>query len=237
MFLKKEYQNKKEATAKLYSKEQDEYKLEEIILNQFDPDKVNKKPTSEKELYLYYAENSDIMIQYLRITVNNELRPLVNEIRALFGHLTEYNTEQQSDKRELEKAYGHFRRLTLDAFKILCDEFDEALVKIMMKQYHYNFNSVNVKYLKDFSDLYISAKQAYVKAQQAEKPGSDSTSSDNIIKLYHEACKEYIKLKRLYFKNRTKVNRVRRKTLTLAIATVVSFVFSTAVSILDFILQ
>ncbi len=236
MFQKKKYQKHIEPQIETQSQEQDEFRLEEIILKRFDSAKINKKPKTEQELYQYYAENSDIMVQYLRLTVKNELRPLVNEIRAFFGHLTEQNTEKKIDKRELEKAYGHFRRLTLDSFKILCDEFDGVLIKIMMKQYHYNFNSVNVKYLKEFSDLYIQAKQAYVKAQQAERTGSDSTSSENIIQLYHIACKKYIELKRLYFKNKKAVDRTRMKIKILASATVVSFVFSTVVSILNWIL-
>lgn len=228
---------KNKFTSGFLSRKKDEYRIEEIILNKFDSIKTNKKPKTEKELYNYFVKNSDVVIQYLKIVVRNELRPLINEVRALFGHLTEQNTESKIDKRELEKAYGHFRRLTLDSFKILCDEFDNILTDILMKQYHYNYNSVDVNYLKDFSDLYISAKQAYVKAQQAEKTGSDSTSSENVIMLYHEASKKYIKLKRLYFDHRKKINYVRIKSKILIGATLATFVFSSIVSILNLIFK
>jgi len=90
-----------------------------------------------------------------------------------------------------------------------------------------------VNYLKKYSDLYISAKQAYIIAQQAEKTGSDSTGEENVIKLYHTACKKYIELKRHYCKNKREINRVIRMTKGLFIANVVSFVFSTIVSILS----
>ncbi len=179
-----------------------ESQLEVIILEEFDADIINKKPESEKELYNYYSENTDIVLQYLRIKVSKVMRPLTNEIRAIFGHLTEQNTETKIDKRELEKAYGHFRRLTLDAFKILCDTYNEFLYSKMVEQYRYNFNTINVSYLKDYSELYISAKQAYIAAQQSEKTGSDSTSNNNVIKLYLDACKKYIKLKQLYCDNK-----------------------------------
>lgn len=213
-----------------------EYDLEEIILKDFDADAINQKPQTEKELYQYYAQYTDILVQYLRLKVTSILRPLTNEVRALFGHLTDQNTEEQIDHRELEKAYGHFRRLTLDSFKILCDEYDNFLSQKMASQYRYNFNSVNVNYLKDYSSMYISAKEAYIIAQQAEKTGSDSTGEENVIKLYHTACKKYIELKRHYCNNKKKINRVRRWEKGLLIATVASFVFSTTISILTIIL-
>ncbi len=219
------YKKKKE-------KEQAQAELEEIILKDFDSELLNTKPFTEKELYLYYAMYSDIVVQYLRLAVRNELRPLTNEVRAVLGHLTEKNTDTHVDQRELEKAYGHIRRLTLDAFKILCDEYDDFFVKTMMKQYHYNFNSVDVRYLQNYSSLYIQANKAYTLAQQAEKTGSDSTGTENIIQLYHIAAKNYIELKQHYVKNKRKINRVRLKTQILIGATVGSFAFSTIVSIL-----
>ena len=218
-------------------KEQAQVELEHIILEDFDSKLLNEKPFTEKDLYLYYALYSDIIVQYLRLTVSNELRPLANEVRAVLGHLTEQNTDSHVDQRELEKAYGHMRRLTLDAFKILCDEYDGFFVKTMMKQYHYNFNSVNVGYLQKYSTLYIEANRAYTTAQQFEKTGSDSTSKDNIIRLYHIAAKKYIELKQLYFKNKKEINKVRLKTKILIGATVGSFAFSTIVSVLTLILS
>lgn len=222
-------------TETIVKNELTEYDLEEIILKDFDSDVINQKPQTEKELYEYYSQYTDIMVQYLRMKVTNVLRPLTNEVRAIFGHLTDQNTEKQADHRELEKAYGHFRRLTLDSFKVLCDEYDNFLYHKMVSQYRYNYNSVNVNYLKEYASLYISAKKAYIVAQQAEKTGSDSTGKVNIIKLYHTACKEYIKLKRHYCNNKKKVNRVRRAAKGLLIANIVSFMFSTIVSILTIV--
>lgn len=212
-----------------------EFDLEEIILKDFDSNLINQKPQTEKELYQYYAQYTDIMVQYLRLKVTSILRPLTNEVRALFGHLTDQNTENKVDHRELEKAYGHFRRLTLDSFKILCDEYDNFLYKKFVSQYRYNFNSVDVNYLKKYSDLYISAKKAYIEAQQAEKTGSDSTGKENVIKLYHTAAKKYIELKRHYCSNKKKINRVKWVEKGLLIATVASFAFSTIVSILTIV--
>lgn len=207
--------------------------LEESILNDFDSTTINVKPKTERELYIYYAKYSDVLLQYLNVTVNSVLRPISNEIRALFGHLADYQTDEQIDKRELEKAYGHFRRLTLDAFKILCDSFDEFFSAKMTKQYHYDFRSINAKYLQTFSHLYISAKNLYIEAQLAEKNGSDSTNKENILQLYHEACKKYIELKRYYCKNKRKVLCVKICAIIISMLTVFSFVFSTIITLLE----
>ncbi len=218
--------NKKEQKIKI------EKEIEDIILLDFNSDIINKKPKTEKELYEYYSKYTDIMIQYLRLKVSKVLRPLSNEMRALLGHLTDLNTENKIDRRELEKAYGHFRRLTLDSFKILCDEYDNVLYDKLIHQYHYNLNSVNIDYLENYSNLYVSAKKAYLEAQQAEKTGSDSTGDANVIKMYYEACKQYIELKRLYCLHKSKIKCVKIKASMYVAFTIISFVFSTTVSIL-----
>lgn len=213
-----------------------EVELEKIIIDDTYPILYNMKPKTERELYGYYCFYEDIVIQYLRLKHKKFIRPLSNEIRAIMGHLAQYNDTSNINKRELEKAYGHFRRLVLDSFKIICDSYDDALYKAMKRQQHYNLNKVGIDYLQEYSKLYIKAKQLYISAQKCEKTGSDSTSDNNIILSYHKACVEYIKLKQLYCKNKAKVNKIIFAKNAWRYFTVFSFVFSTIVSIIDFIL-
>ena len=101
--------------------------LEEYILNYFDADKINQKPETVSDLLRYYKDTTDYLYQYLRCVSDKELIFASNELRAALGHIAEYRINNDGTKNDLEKAYGHFRRMTLDILKVICDVFDEVL--------------------------------------------------------------------------------------------------------------
>lgn len=186
--------------------------LENYLLTAFNPEDADTEPTTEEELYRCYYSNTDYLYQYLRKTVGGWLFPLSNEVRAIMGHLADYRiSDSRCDKKNLDKAYGHFRRLTLDAFKILCDKFDESLSRQLKAQYSFDYRKVCVNYLDQFAEKYITAKKKYLNAQRKEKLGSD-LGKHNVIRLYYEAARDYIELKQFYLKHKPKIIATQRKT-------------------------
>ena len=186
--------------------------IETLIIESFDADKIDVKPKTEKELLLYYAEYTDILFQYLRVIVDEQLFYISNEIRALLGHLSDYRVYSDITKNNLEKAYGHFRRMNLDAFKTLCDMFDDALSRQLRKDYTLDYREVSSDYLEKFSQMYFSARESYLEAQTNERTGSDS-HVHNILGQYYIAIKKYIELKQYYMENKSDIKRIKRKVI------------------------
>lgn len=184
--------------------------LEELLLKEYSAEAVNTTPKTEKELLSAYKMHGDILYQYVRATVNHFVHAISNEIRALLGHLSEYRVSGTSPgKRDLDKAYGHFRRMNLDALKIICDEFDRTLAKTLKRQCKYDYRNAVKDYLLDFGEKYIRARDLYLEAQKEERVGCDS-HTHNIIELYYNAAKEYILLKQFYQSNKKKTKKVQR---------------------------
>lgn len=210
--------------------------LEFYLLKNFSPEDVDVEPKTEEELYRCYYNNTDYLYQYLRKTVGGWLFPLSNEVRAIMGHLSDYRVSDSGcDKKNLDKAYGHFRRLTLDAFKILCNEFDESLSRQLKAQYSFDYRKVYVNYLDQFADKYINAKTKYIEAQRKEKLGSDY-GKHNVMRLYYDAAKEYIELKQFYLQHKPKIIATQRKAKLKNLLRVAGAVFGILVTVLGYLL-
>ena len=215
----------------------DENGLEHHILHVYDSDAVNTAPKTEKELLKLYQNNTYLLYQYISHQVSYFLYGLNNEIRAMFGHLADYRTTNDCMKRELDKAYGHFRRTNLDAFKILCDEYDKTFSKIIKKQYKYDLRNAETQdYLKEFGNLYFSAKSKYLETQQQERVGSDS-EVHNIVAIYHNAAKEYINLKKLYVDNKKQIRKIKFKTNVEKVLDTIILLISIFVALVGYLIK
>lgn len=168
--------------------------LENYIISEFDADLINQKPATVDELLKYYSENTYYIYQYLKSVTDKQLDFASNELRAMLGHIAEYRINNDGTKNDLEKAKGHFRRMTLDILKVICDVFDESLLSNLKKSYKTDFRNINKDYLEEYSEQYFKAKNYYIQAQSDERTGADS-NKHNIISKYYLAAKSYIRLK------------------------------------------
>ena len=162
------------------------------ILEGYNYDLLNKQPYCEKELFKYYEEYTDKIVTESRRFTGSNIFPLGNEVRAMLGHLADYQIDP-SYRRNLENAYGHFRRLNIDAFKILCDEADKSLFGYLNIHKFFDFRNVNSDFLHNYATKYFKAKSLYIEAQKSERTGSDRQSG-NTLKKYCDACLEYANL-------------------------------------------
>lgn len=171
------------------------------MLDAYDTEEVNRLPFTEKELHKMYVEYVDPIICCARELAQDNIFTLGNEVRAMIGHISDYRMNP-TQKKNLEDAYGHFRRLNIDTFKIMCDEFDKVFLKYLQKHYHYDFREVHSTFLYEYSKMYFEAKNTYLKAQLGEHVGSDRLAG-NVIQLYHSAARKYVELL-VYFQEQHK---------------------------------
>lgn len=162
------------------------------FMKSYQPSVLNKSPFTERELLVLYCEYTDPLLQLVRTINSDNVFTLGNEARAMVGHLADYGLNQ-SNKKNLSDAYGHFRRLNLDAFKIICDKLDSFLFGYLDTHWHYDYSRVNANFLSEYTKRYYSAQKAYLLAQTTERTGSDRLAN-NIIEEYFNAANLYAEL-------------------------------------------
>ncbi len=200
------------------------------ILDAYKPEQIDCMPLTEKDLYRYYEDFTDELLTFVRKMSDDNVFLLGNEARAMFGHLADYRLNSK-EKKNLQDAYGHFRRLNLDVLKILCNELDKTFIKYLKKHYQYDFRNTRKDFLFEYSEKYFDAQRAYLKAQIDERAGSDRLSG-NIIFEYHEAAKKYLELF-IFIEDKYKdLEKVKR---TLILKYSVSFIISVLGIVLSFL--
>lgn len=160
-------------------------------LEGYNSDCLETMPGSAKEIYQYYSYIDSLYI-WLKNAYEDDLGVLCNEMRAILGHLSEYDSENENGKRNLSKAYGHLRRLSIDALKILCNGLDKAFDEWISMHAKYDYRSVDAEYFPEYVTLYNKAHSAYLNAQKEENLGSDR--GNHIIEKYHSVAKKYYAL-------------------------------------------
>lgn len=80
-----------------------------------------------KKIYSEYLETVAPLIIRYETLVNKFPIGILNEIRAVFGHLAKYNVSEQEEtkEKELSKAENHFTRLKRDCYKYLCMAYED----------------------------------------------------------------------------------------------------------------
>lgn len=190
------------------------------ILPSYSSEVINSRPDSEQALHKMYEDYTDPIISFAKNLTSDNIFFLSNEVRAMFGHIAEYRLD--GGKKNLEDAYGHFRRLNIDMFKVLCNEFDKTFLKYLKKHYHYDFRDVHSSFLKDYAQLYFDAKNTYLEAQLKEHVGSDRLSG-NVIELYYNATVKYSELLE-YFRENHK--GIEKQKISFIVSVVCSTIFS-----------
>lgn len=202
----------------------------ETALNQFNPSLLETTPPSPKDIYKYYVCIDNLYI-WLKNSYNDDLCVLCNEIRAILGHLSEYNIDDEDKKRNLNKAYGHLRRLSIDSLKILCNGLDQVFDEWIQKHVRYDYSNKDNSFLPQYIEKYYSAHYAYLQVQMDENLGSDQ--NNKIIEKYHNAAKEYLSLYAFHkSKRRLKIERASRVFNLNKIAYIIALIIITVISVI-----
>ena len=185
-------------------------KYQELV-EKYNPDIINICPKSADELYSYYRSYTQVLLDCVFEEIKTLPYVLTNEIRAMVGHLSEHNTKTDLSNYELQKAYGHFRRLNLDAMKILCDELDKGFSDFIFKSHKYPYYKIEEGFLASYAKCYFESRKLFLEAQYSEGVGSNYKA--NVYEKYFNAVKKYIELQRYHCDNLNEIKKIRRKTI------------------------
>lgn len=184
---------------------------EKNYLTEYKCSKILETPYTEMELYEKYKSNIVPFLEYYVSVMGEPSFEITNEIRAMFGHITDYRLSANDVlKKNLEKAYGHLRRVSLDISKILCDEYDKIFSSIIKKLYKYDYRKCSDNFLRRYLELYFEARECYLHAQNEEKLGSNNNTA---YYAYFNALQKYIDLKNHYLKYKKTIEKQRRKAI------------------------
>jgi hypothetical protein len=213
-------------------------KIEEDILGQleesierFDFDMLEKHPESVEELMQYYLLNTDPVYSCMRKAFSISFEAMDNEVRAMLGHFADMDVNDSKDTN-LSNAYHHFRRMNIDSFKTICDEFDKFYTDWFRGHYYCDFSHMRANFLCSLAEKYYNAKTLYKKAQKEERVGSDH-GKHKILQDYSQAALAYVNMYRLYAQYRKKVKCVKFKfvikrgiAISVGVVTLISGVLS-----------
>lgn len=71
-----------------------------FLINEYDPELLDKAPITEKDLMTMYSKHSDNLYLYLQETINPFILPLSNELRAMLGLIATYRVLTMMQLRE-----------------------------------------------------------------------------------------------------------------------------------------
>ena len=156
-------------------------------------------------------------------------------MRAILGHLSEYNPEEDKVKNNLGKAYGHFRRLSIDTLKILCNGFDKEYDKWIGKHALYDYRGIDNEYFPKYVSLYNKAHAEYIRVQKLENLGSDR--DNGIIKEYRSVAENYYILYQHHMDDRRiKIEKITKKFIINKIIWFLAAIFMVILSVLGNVL-
>lgn len=176
-------------------------------LNSYDYIKLETPPKNANELLSYYYIYTDPVYSSLKNLLDCFTFVVDNEIRAMLGHILDFDSKNRDDKN-IDKAYGHFRRLNIDIFKILCDKLDLFYNNWLEQYYKYDFRGCNATFLQKLGDKYYKAKKQYTVAQTQERVGSDRLHH-RILELYSTAALSYIEMLEYYAANYKTIKSIK----------------------------
>lgn len=168
-----------------------------VALLNYHPELLENEATTPTQIYEYYSYVDKLYV-WLKNAYDDNLCVLCNEMRAITGHLAEYNENTEGKCHNLAKAYGHSRRLSIDTLKIACNGFDLEFDKWIRKHSCYDCRNIDAEYLPKYIELYYIAHNKYLEAQKAENLGSDR--GNNIIQKYYDVAVAYCDLYELHVK-------------------------------------
>lgn len=221
---------KKKKQKKIKKLSADKFDRLKEAIDKFCANKLEYPPFKAKDIYTNYTY-VDALYVWLKDAYNDDMCVLCNEMRAVLGHLAEYDEEDDDKKRNLTKAYGHLRRLGIDSLKILCNGLDEIFEKWIFKYSKYDYSNIDNEYLPKYIKKYYIAHNEYLQVQKAEKLGSDRENA--IIVKYHEAAKKYLDLYELHIYDRR--TRIERRTLGFKFNNIIIFGLSLILCLLSIV--
>lgn len=203
----------------------------------------------EKNIHVQYLDIISPLIGVLEVEDQEYPVEILNEIRAMFTHLSRYKVDNKES--ELDSAENHVKRAILDCYKYLCIAHKEHFTRFRNSYRDVDFTYANngaflpgLDELENEADkLYKIAKTVDISKKKKMDDGSiSSIEIDELYQLYEDAYNKHCEVKRYIEENNQAILHASMQSLhnkkvsnglnlTSIIVTSVSIVVTVAVTI------
>ena len=204
---------------------------------------ITKEPIMKLQ---YQSQLADIYNQYqytvkpyvaqLEVMENEFPVEILNEVRAIMGHLAKcYETsEEKNIERNIAKAQSHMKRCILDCYKYLCLSYSDYY-KDFVHKYRYTDLSVldNGEFLPKLSATMANAKKKLIAAKTKESTVEDV---EEAYSEFEDAFQEYHKVYELIENSNRHLLKLKRKTFWKWVSSAVAWLIPIILSIVLFFL-
>ena len=150
---------------------------------------MDKSELKKREIEIYEKYQDIIMPYIMELEVRDVEYPIeiMNEIRAVFTHLSRYKV--QCSEKDLYSAENHIKRAILDCYKYLCISIAESVYR-----FREEYKKVDLKlanngcFLPELDRLEKEARNCFKRAKKSETQKLDEEEQ---YRLFEEAYNAY----------------------------------------------
>lgn len=136
---------------------------------------------------------------------------ILNEIRAIFGHLSKCHLTDVDEiiERNMQKAESHMKRAIVDCFKYMCFAYDDKYTEFENKYIDIDLSDVDNG---DFLPLLLCKRKVAID-ELIEAKGLElkATNEDEIYEKFEAAFNAYAEVYNLVYDSFEKLERVKKK--------------------------
>ena len=176
-----------------------------------------------KEIHHQYKNVISPFIMQLEVLDGLYPIEILNEIRAVFGHLSKCYLSEGPDaiERNLDKADGHIKRAILDCYKYLCLAYNDKY-----KEFDNNYRNVDLSEIDNGEFLPVLCKkriEAINKLTDAKKNELQTSDVEVLYNGFEEAYNAYADVYNLINNSMVKIEYLKRKAKIRSIRPAISF--------------
>jgi hypothetical protein len=194
-----------------------------------------------RDIYKTYIEVICPCILQYEVLENSFPTGVLNEIRAIFTHLSKYNLSGDASIKEknLSKAEGHIKRSRLDCYKYICIAYEDEYSRFDKRYKNINLSYVdNGEFLPKLIEVVNNAKHLLLEARKTDSfiNSDDEANTDEAYKKYEKAFDAYSSVYKLITDSFIKFENLKRKTVTKNTISIAIGIIGLVVGILGIIL-
>ena len=199
------------------------------IHNKLYEDRIN-------EIHYKYINIISPFVMQLEVLDGEYPIEILNEIRAVFSHLSKCNLSDEDEKidRNLSKADSHIKRAILDCYKYLCFAYDDKY-----SQFDKNYKNVDLSEIDNgefLPLLCMKRKTALDKLLQAKKLELITSDENILYDGFENAYNAYSDVYNLINNSYVKIERLKRKAKIRSLKTLIGFWIGIAIGIIGIII-
>ena len=195
-----------------------------------------------KDIYRNYIEVICPYVMHYELLANEFPVEILNEIRAIFTHMSKYYLSDDALKKEndLSKAEGHIKRSILDCYKYICMAYDDKYSEFERMYRRVDLSFVdNGEFLPKLLEARKKAVDQMLDARKSDVSiiSDENIADDDLYSKYEKAFVTYSSVYELINKSYKKLENLRKKAILkdfLAVGGWVIGIIGIALTIISF---